>query len=114
VLKPVLDEFRPQSPVYPALIAPDSKLPIRVEGGQGLEFRAREADGQLFIIAAKREGATVQATFQGLPDGATTGDLLFEEPRRVSAKNGAFTDWFGPNEVHVYRFGLERSGRRRP
>jgi len=30
--------------------------------------------------------------------------VLFEEPRKVTAAAGAFTDWFGANEVHVYRF----------
>jgi hypothetical protein len=29
---------------------------------------------------------------------------MFESPRKVVAKNGKFTDWFGPFEVHVYRF----------
>lgn len=101
VLEPVLAELRPQSPLYPALVAPDSKLPIRAEG---VEFAVREAAGQLFILAARREGATVQVKFSGLPAALTTGDVLFEEPRKVTAAAGAFTDWFGPNEVHVYRF----------
>ena len=29
--------------------------------------------------------------------------MLFESPRQVEIKKGAFTDWFGPFEVHVYR-----------
>jgi hypothetical protein len=31
---------------------------------------------------------------------------MFESPRRVQAKDGSFTDWFAPFEVHVYRFRL--------
>jgi hypothetical protein len=27
-----------------------------------------------------------------------------EEPRTVEVKDGSFADWFGPNEVHVYKF----------
>jgi hypothetical protein len=62
----------------------------------------REAAGHVFVIAAKRQGATIEAKFSGLPDAA--GEVLFEEPRKVKVSGGAFTDWFGPNEVHVYRF----------
>ncbi|HUS06669.1 MAG TPA: hypothetical protein VMZ52_10250 [Bryobacteraceae bacterium] len=104
VLQPVLDELRAEGPLYPALIAPDSKLPVRVSGAEGVEFRVRESGNQIFLLAAKREGATVQVTFSGLPDDVSTGALLYEEPRQVTAKSGRFTDWFGPNEVHVYRF----------
>ena len=38
-----------------------------------------------------------------MPNGVMDGDVLFEEPRKVEIKNGKFTDWFGPFEVHVYR-----------
>jgi hypothetical protein len=111
VLKPVLDEFNPAGPLYPALIAPDSKLPVTVEGGSDVEFRVREANGALYLLAAKREGATEKVTFHGLPASVSTGDLLYEEPRKVTAANGSFTDWFGPNEVHAYRFALPGRGR---
>ena len=102
-MKPVLDEFNPAGPLYPALIAPDSKSGVQVEG-DGVEMCVREAAGHLFVIAAKREGATTLARFVGLPAGTAEGTVLYEEPRKVMAANGAFTDWFGPNEVHVYRF----------
>jgi hypothetical protein len=101
VLEPVLAELRPDSPLYPALLVRDSKLPVRAEG---VEFTVREAAGDIFILAARREGATLQVKFSGLPAGLASGDVLFEEPRAVAAARGSFTDWFGPNEVHVYRF----------
>ncbi len=104
VLKPVLDEFAPSSPLYPALIAPDSPLPVRVEGAADLDFRVREAGNQVFVLAAKREGSTVKVAFHGLPAELTTGELLYEAPRKVTVANGSFSDWFGPNEVHAYRF----------
>jgi hypothetical protein len=106
VLKPVLDELNPAGPLFPALVAPESKLPVKLEGISpfNLEFSIREAGGHVFLIAAKREGATVEARFSGLPFGQTTGDVLYGEPRQVSVSKGSFTDWFGPNEVHVYRF----------
>ncbi len=70
----------------------------------GVEFCVREVNGDLYILACKREGPTVQVTFSGLPAWAGHGDLLYEEPRTVQASDGQFTDWFGPFEVHVYRF----------
>jgi hypothetical protein len=104
VLKPLLDELSPEGPLYPALIAPDSKMSVRVSGAKDLEFRVRESGNQLFLIAAKREGETAEVTFSGLPEDVKSGTLLYEEPRKVIAKSGKFADWFGPNEVHVYRF----------
>src|SRR5207244_12257736 len=87
-----------------ALIAPDSAMPVRVEGADDVEFRVREAGNQVFLLAAKREGSTAKVTFRGLPADVATGDLLYESPRKVTAAGGSFTDWFGPNEVHAYRF----------
>ncbi len=103
VLKPVLDELNPDSPLYPALIVPNSPLPIAIEGADDIEFTVREAGDQIFILAAKREGSTVQVRFHGLPMGSGSGDVLFEEPRKVTVSGGSFTDWFGPNEVHAYK-----------
>jgi hypothetical protein len=104
VLEPVLEEFRPESELYPALIAPNSSLPIHVDGGTGLEFTVREAGNYIYVLAAKREGETLKFTFSGLPQDVTDGKVLFESPRRVTVTDGKFSDWFGPNEVHVYRF----------
>ena len=104
VLRPVIEEIGEKSPLQPALVTSDSKLPIAVSGGEGIEFCVREVRDDLFILACKREGATVQATFNGLPDWDGRGEVMFEAPRAVEAKDGKFTDWFGPFEVHVYRF----------
>jgi hypothetical protein len=104
VLHPVLDELSPQGPLYPALIAPDSKLAVKNNGGPALESLVREANNDIYLLAARREGETVQINFSGLPAGVTEGEVLFEAPRHVQLVNGSFTDWFGPDEVHVYRF----------
>jgi hypothetical protein len=106
VLRPVVEEIGERSPLQPALVAPESKLPVKVEGGDGgIEFCVREAGGgDVFLLACKREGATVEARFTGLPRELNDGEVLFESPRHVAAKDGAFKDWFGPFDVHVYRF----------
>jgi hypothetical protein len=91
-------------------VAPESKLPVKVEGkgAEQVEFCVREVGDDVFLIATKREGPTVNVRFTGLPAAVSGGDVLFESPRQVEAKSGAFTDWFGPFEVHVYRFGKAR------
>ena len=105
VLKPLLAELNERSPLHQALLAPNSNLPVQAQGAAGVEFAVREVAEQIFILACKREGETAQVTFKGLPAGVTGGDVLYESPRKLEVKNGQFTDWFGPEEVHVYRLG---------
>jgi hypothetical protein len=102
VLRPVIEEVGAKSPLYPALVAPDSKLPVSVKG-EGIEFCVREVSGEVFLLACKREGPPIKAQFSGLSEAAG-GDVLFEEPRTVQVKAGKFSDWFAPFEVHVYHF----------
>ena len=115
VIKPLWTEFRPGSPIFPALVAPDSRLALQVSGVMGphraknpdaspMEFLVREAGDNIFLLACKREGPTIEVRFSGLPQSCGTGQVLFEEPRVVQAKAGSFTDWFAPYDVHVYRF----------
>ena len=106
VLKPVVKQIGDGSQLADALVAPNSTLPITVTGASDIEFCVREVPPYLYILAAKREGATVNVTFSGLPSTATTGELLYESPRVVGSTNGVFSDWFGPFEVHAYRFAL--------
>ena len=54
------------------------------------------------ISIAITEGETAKITFTGLPDGDSDAKVLFEEPRTVKVSGGSFTDWFAPNDVHVY------------
>lgn len=105
VLRSVVEELGERSPLQPALVAPESPLPIRcTNAGSGVEFAVREVGKDIYVLASKREGATLEAEFTGLPPGLTEGEVLFEEPRKVTAQSGAFKDWFGPFDVHVYRF----------
>lgn len=103
-LRPVLDELRPDGPLYPALVAPDSKLPVRAASGSGVELVVRESGDFIYVLAARRESETSEVNFTGIPAGVSEGTLLYEEPRAVNVGSGSFTDWFGPHEVHLYRF----------
>ena len=103
VLRPVIEEIGTKSPLYPALLEPDSKLPVKVKGA-GIEFCVREAGDAVFVLACKRNHTTDEVEFSGLPATRGPGAVLFEEPRTIEIKNGRFKDWFAPFEVHVYRF----------
>ena len=109
VLRPVVEEIGIKSPLYPALVAPSSKLPVRVSS-KGIEFCVREAGDNLFVLACKTDGTDVEVEFSGLPAGASQGQVLYEEPRTVEAQNGKFKDWFAPFTVHVYRFRTPEGG----
>ena len=104
VLKRVVLELGDKGLLTDALVAPPSTLPIALTAATNIEFTVREAPPYLYILACKREGSTIQASFSGLPSWAATGELLYESPRTVTAQNGQFTDWFAPFEVHAYRF----------
>ena len=57
-----------------------------------------------YILACMNNGPTIQVRFDGLPPDYRAGHVVFEDPRKVEVKEGAFTDWFAPFDVHVYRF----------
>lgn len=115
VMKPLLQELDSHSPLQPALVAPDSQCAITVAGEKdrwskrvpdagAIEFLARQVGQDFYLFACQKEGSTILVRFSGLPKGCATGQVLFEEPREVQAKDGSFTDWFTPHDVHVYRF----------
>ena len=105
VLRRVVEEVGDHSRIAPALTVPDSKLPVRSKHtSAGIEFVVRESGKEVYLLACKREGPTVEAEFTGLPVELGAGSVVFEEPRKIEVKNGAFKDWFAPFDVHVYRF----------
>lgn len=107
-LRAVVEEIGDRGPLAEALVAPESRLAVKVSGADDVEFCVREVGSELFVLACKREGKTVHVEFSGLPPNAqTAGQVLFEEPREVTAKNGSFKDWFAPFDVHVYRFRMK-------
>lgn len=104
VLRPVVEEVGVHSPLEPALVAPESKLPITVSNAPGLEYCVRQAGPDLYILACKREGATSDVEFENLPFSSGEGEVMYESPRKVEVAHGKFSDWFGPFEVHIYHF----------
>ena len=107
VLKPLTLQLSDGSPLLDALLVPDSQIPISFTGTvyPDIEFCAREAGTNLYLLATKREGSNaINVTFTGLPLWAANGTVLFESNRTVTATAGAFTDSFSQWAVHAYRF----------
>jgi hypothetical protein len=105
VLRPLLEEINDKSPLAGALVAPDSKIPLKVKGGEGIETLVRETDAGVYVLACSREPVKTQKVeFTGLPNELGEAAVLYESPRKVTAKDGGFSDWFAPYDVHVYHF----------
>jgi hypothetical protein len=123
VLRPLLAELT-STAVQPALVAPAAAA-ISVTA-QDVEVATRQDARFFYVIAVRRGGATTRVGFSGLPrrrDGTPIpgGQVLFEyvqDPlpppigagrqtfRSVDVTGGGFRDWFGPHDVHVYRFAI--------
>jgi hypothetical protein len=124
VLRPLAVELTSPS-VLPALIAPVARAAVGASAAD-VELTARRNGNFLWVIAVRRGGTTSRVTFTGLPnkDGGaplTAGQVMFEyvqdplpppiQPdqeqfRSVTVSNRSFKDWFGPHDVHVYRFNV--------
>ena len=123
VLRPLLVELTSPS-VLPALTAPAAGAVAA--SASDVQVATRQAGSTLFVIAVRTGATTSRVTFSGLPPkqggpALTAGQVLFEyaqdplpppiQPgnqqfRYVQASGGSFKDWFGPHDVHVYRFNL--------
>jgi hypothetical protein len=124
VLQPLFEELT-STAVAPALVAPNHPARVKASASD-VELVARTDGRFLYVIALRRGAATSQVAISGLPkmrNGAPIGggQVLFEfaqapppppiQPgnqafRAVKVSGGAFRDWFGPHDVHVYRFPL--------
>jgi hypothetical protein len=122
VLRPLLIELT-STAVQPALIAPTAKATV-IATAADVNLVAREDADFFYLIAVRRGGRTSTVGFSGLPrrrNGIriTGSQVLFEyvqEPppppilphhhqfRSIPGANGAFRNWFGPHDAHVYRF----------
>jgi hypothetical protein len=101
VLTPLMREIGEGTELHSALLAPNSMAPLKMKGAPDIEFAAREVGPFLYILAAKREGVEAPVTFSG---EALKGEIeVMFEGRKLEAQDGAFTDRFGPNDVHVYK-----------
>jgi len=112
VQRPLLQELS-DSEHLQALTAPASGHTIQA-GAPDIALSAREANGVLYLIAARRSPSlrgTVR--FTGLPAAITRGTVLAHPgknpARNVTVAHGTFTDPspFAPHNARVYRFPLK-------
>jgi hypothetical protein len=104
VLRQVVQEVGDKGPLAKALCAANSNLPVKATGN-AIELCVREVDRDVFVLACCRDPQkTSEVHFTGLPNDVSDGDVLFEPPRKVAAKDGTFSDQFAPYDVHIYKF----------
>lgn len=125
VLRPLVTELASDS-VRPALVAPNAGAQVSANAAD-VQLITRRSGTRLWVIAARTSAtATSKVMFTGLPltaGGAhvTRGEVMFEYAQRplsppvdptkqafrlIAVANDGFEDWFGPHDVHVYRFDL--------
>jgi hypothetical protein len=102
VLRRVLAEVGPESPLHPALLHPHTGLGLSADH-PGLEVVSRQVGKDVYIIAAKKTAGTARVTFKNLPSTLNGGQVLYEG-RRITAHQGTLTDTFSQYDVHVYHF----------
>lgn len=104
-LRPLVAELASPA-VAPALTATKT-VPVKT-GAKDVELVARRAGRFVYVIAVRRSRSTSTVGFDGLPRSVRGGEVVGEWAngsfRDVAVRGGGFRDWFGPHDVHVYRF----------
>lgn len=94
----------------PVILGPDAghQPKIVISGGLPAQLLAKQAGGELWIFAQTmdmpRRAGRATISVEGLKTG--TSIEVVDENRRLTAQDGAFTDAFGPLDVHIYRLAL--------
>jgi hypothetical protein len=120
VLHPLLAELT-STAVGPALVAQNAPTQVTATAGD-VELVTRKDGRTLYVIAVRRSPTTTnKVAFAGIPPRVSRGEVMFEYVQRplsppvdptkqafrlITVANGGFQDWFGPHDVHVYRFSL--------
>ena len=72
-----------------------------VLGNDSICVTARKHDGHTYLFALNSACKPVKARITA--PGTSGGTVLYENDRRVEVRDGALTDDFQPNEVHIYK-----------
>ena len=105
VLRPLIVEIGPRSPLYPALLHPATAVSMTATDAT-TQVTSRAGTGETWVLAARHGEGEAEVTLSGLPPSTTTG-TVYTEGRSVAVRDGAFTDHFAKWDVHVYRFDTE-------
>jgi hypothetical protein len=125
VLRPIVTELV-STALAPALVAPDAANQVTANAND-VDVVTRRDGTNVYVLAVRRSATTTsKVTFAGVPrrsGGAhvTAGEVLFEYVQRplsppvdptkqafrlIRVANDGFDDWFGPHDVHAYRFDV--------
>lgn len=104
VLKGLIQEIGPLSPLSPALRNADTNRVMSVSDSttQAIGRMGATAD-DTWVLAARYGAGGGPVTISGLPAGITTG-TVYTEGRSIPVSGGSFTDTFSRWAVHVYHF----------
>jgi hypothetical protein len=103
VLRPLLSELGPRTPLYRALVGPRLLLRLRVSDATTQVDTRSAGRRDLWVIAARHGAGQRVVRISGLPSWAKRA-RVYREPRSIVARNGSFTDQFARWDVHVYHF----------
>jgi len=80
---------------------------ISSEAGVPVQAMAKRGEGALYVFAAAMRKGSTRAAFEvrGAPAGASVE--VIGERRRLSLRDGKFTDAFRDWDVHLYRIARE-------
>jgi hypothetical protein len=84
------------------LDGPEQSLPVNGITYNSIQFMHKGNHSQAHLFASNLSEKPVRAEFSGLPAGLTSVTVLFED-RTLPVSQGAFSDDFAGNDVHVYR-----------
>lgn len=102
VLRDLIHEIGPQSPIYPALLAPGTGLGLSSDD-PATQILSRQVGDEVWVIAGRRGTGSRSVRISGLPPELSEA-TVYTEDRTVTASGGAFTDSFDRWAVHVYHF----------
>lgn len=67
----------------------------------GVEFIAKKANGEVYLLSANADKNPVKTTFSGLSDFSHV--RVLNENRSLAIVDGSFTDSYDPFAVHIYK-----------
>jgi hypothetical protein len=103
-------EIRELAPVLNAAPIKDAVGCESPSGETGIAFVAKRHRDVLHVFAVNLHNERAEASFQ-LKDGVERAEAeAIGEKRTVPVRNRAFTDTFGPYEVHLYRLAPLKAG----
>jgi hypothetical protein len=99
VLKPLLREFVPGSPITAALTAPDSKMQLKIAGEKNprnqtvpdvsaIEYVVREVGSDIFLLACKKEGRRFKSGSAACRHNALTGWRSLKNRAKLNQRTG--------------------------